>query len=84
MNMFGFKKKKNETNSLKEKKKKNENPLIIKGSVTRCGRPVSPFRNLSDEEIKILEENIKKQEELEKKRKEEIEKRKISENWIKI
>lgn len=74
--MFGFKKKK--------EKSSKENLLIFKGSVTRCGRPVSPFINLSDEEIKILEENLKKQEELEKKRKEEIEKRKISENWIKI
>lgn len=83
--MFGFKKKKNETNSLNKEKKKNENPLIIKGSVTRCGRPVSPFlRILSNEEIKMLEEKLKKQEELEKKRKEEMEKRKISENWIKI
>lgn len=79
--MFGFKKKKEK--SSKEKSSK-ENLLIFKGSVTRCGRPVSPFRNLSDEEIKILEENLKKQEELEKKREEEIEKRKISENWIKI
>ncbi len=79
--MFGFKKKKEK--SSKEKFSK-ENLLIFKGSVTRCGRPVSPFRNLSDEEIKILEENLKKQAELDKKRKEEIEKRKVSENWIKI
>ena len=55
--MFGFKKKKEK--SSKEKSSK-ENLLIFKGSVTRCGRPVSPFRNLSDEEIKILEENLKK------------------------
>ena len=82
--MFGFKKKK--VNSSKEKKvnSSKENLLIFKGSVTRCGRPVSSFRNLSDEEIKILEENLKKQAELDKKRKEEMEKRKTSENWIKI
>lgn len=79
--MFGFKKKKEK--SSKEKSSK-ENLLIFKGSVTRCGRPVSSFRNLSDEEIKILEENLKKQAELDKKRKEEMEKRKTSENWIKI
>lgn len=79
--MFGFKKKKEK--SSKEKSSK-ENLLIFKGSVTRCGRPVSPFRNLSDEEIKILEENLRKQAELDKKRKEEMEKRKTSENWIKI
>lgn len=79
--MFGFKKKKEKFS--KEKFSK-ENLLIFKGSVTRCGRPVSPFRNLSDEEIKILEENLKKQAELDKKRKEEMEKRKTSENWIKI
>lgn len=79
--MFGFKKKKEK--SSKEKSSK-ENLLIFKGSVTRCGRPVSPFRNLSDEDIKILEENLKKQAELDKKRKEEMEKRKVSENWIKI
>ena len=74
--MFGFKKKK--VNSSKE------NLLIFKGSVTRCGRPVSPFRNLSDEEIKILEENLRKQAELHKEKLKEMEKRKTSENWIKI
>ena len=84
MNMFGFKKKKNETNSLKEKKKKNENPLIIKGSVTRCGRPVSPLSILSEEDKKILEENLRKQAELHKEKLKEMEKRKTSENWIKI
>ena len=79
--MFGFKKKKEK--SSKEKSSK-ENLLIFKGSVTRCGRPVSPLSILSEEEIKILEENLKKQAELDKKRKEEMEKRKVSENWIKI
>ena len=79
--MFGFKKKKEK--SSKEKSSK-ENLLIFKGSVTRCGRPVSPFRNLSDEEIKILEENLKKQAELHKEKLKEMEKRKTSENWIKI
>lgn len=79
--MFGFKKKKEKSSKVNSSK---ENLLIFKGSVTRCGRPVSPFRNLSDEEIKILEENLRKQAELDKKRKEEMEKRKTSENWIKI
>lgn len=80
--MFGFKKKK--VNSSKEKNKKIENPLIIKGSVTRCGKPVSPLSILSEEDKKILEEKLKKQAELHKKKLEEIEKRKASENWIKI
>ena len=79
--MFGFKKKKEK--SSKEKSSK-ENLLIFKGSVTRCGRPVSPFRNLSDEEIKILEENLRKQAELHNEKLKEMEKRKTSENWIKI
>lgn len=82
--MFGFKKKK--VNSSKEKKVNfsKENLLIIKGSVTRCGKPVSPLSILSEEDKKILEEKLKKQAELRKKKLEEIEKRKASENWIKI
>ena len=80
--MFGFKKKKEK--SSKEKNKKIENSLIFKGSVTRCGRPVSPFRNLSEEDQKILEENLRKQAELHKEKLKEMEKRKTSENWIKI
>ena len=70
--MFGFKKKK--------EKSSKENLLIFKGSVTRCGRPVSPLSILSEEDKKILEENLRKQAELHK----EMEKRKTSENWIKI
>lgn len=80
--MFGFKKKK--VNSSKEKNKKIENPLIFKGSVTRCGKPVSPLSILSEEDKKILEEKLEKQAELHKKKLKEIEKRKASENWIKI
>lgn len=79
--MFGFKKKKEKSSKVNSSK---ENLLIFKGSVTRCGRPVSPLSILSEEDQKILEENLRKQAELHKEKLKETEKRKTSENWIKI